>query len=207
MINYEKKVADSFHTISEPSEGLFKDKGSKFLSFAIPIENNQEIKALLEKYRKEYYDARHVCYAYMIGAERNEYRSNDDGEPSGTAGKPILGQINSYNLTNILIIVVRYFGGILLGTSGLINAYKNAAKDAIDNAKIVTCAIKIQHTISVPYDIINDIMRIIKDNRAQIVQTEYDNNNQILTIQVEQALNDNFETKITKYEGYGLKRF
>ncbi|MBR3565374.1 MAG: YigZ family protein [Paludibacteraceae bacterium] len=200
-------MADSFHTISEPSEGLFKDKGSKFLSFAIPIENNQEIKALLEKYRKEYYDARHVCYAYMIGAERNEYRSNDDGEPSGTAGKPILGQINSYNLTNILIIVVRYFGGILLGTSGLINAYKNAAKDAIDNAKIVTCAIKIQHTISVPYDIINDIMRIIKDNRAQIVQTEYDNNNQILTIQVEQALNDNFETKITKYEGYGLKRF
>lgn len=200
-------MADSFQTISEPSEGLFKDKGSKFLSFAIPIENTQEIKALLEKYRKEYYDARHVCYAYMIGAERNEYRSNDDGEPSGTAGKPILGQINSYNLTNILIIVVRYFGGILLGTSGLINAYKNAAKDAIDNAKIVTCAIKIQHTISVPYDIINDVMRIIKDNRAQIVQTEYDNNNQILTIQVEQALNDNFETKITKYEGYGLKRF
>lgn len=200
-------MADSFQTISEPSEGLFKDKGSKFLSFAIPIENTQEIKALLEKYRKEYYDARHICYAYMIGTERNEYRSNDDGEPSGTAGKPILGQINSYNLTNILIIVVRYFGGILLGTSGLINAYKNAAKDAIDNAKIVTCTITIQHTISVPYDIINDIMRIIKDNRAQIVQTEYDNNNQILTIQVEQALNDNFETKITKYEGYGLKRF
>ncbi len=200
-------MADSFLTISTSSEGLYKDKGSKFLSFAFPVKSVDCVKEILDEYRRRYFDARHVCYAYMLGEQRDIYRSNDDGEPSGTAGKPILGQINSYNLTDILIIVVRYFGGILLGTSGLITAYKSAAKDAIDNAQIVECQIMRHYKISFPYALVNDVMRIIKDTHTTICRTEYENDQQILELDVLQAQNTVFEQKTNKYIGYGLKRF
>ena len=128
---------DSYLTIKEQAEGQYSEKRSKFLAFAFPVSTVEEVKALLAEYQKKYYDARHVCYAYMLGPERTEFRANDNGEPSGTAGKPILGQINSNNLTNILILVVRYFGGIKLGTSGLIVAYRAAAAEAIAAATVI----------------------------------------------------------------------
>ena len=122
---------DTYLTIETPSEGLYKEKMSKFLAFAEPCRTVEQAKEIITRYKKEYFDARHVCWAYMLGAERTEFRSNDDGEPSGTAGKPILGQINSFNLTDLCVIVVRYFGGIKLGTSGLIEAYRTAAQDTL----------------------------------------------------------------------------
>lgn len=146
------------------SKGLFRDRGSKFISFAIPVKTVEEAGEQIEKIRLEYHDARHHCYAYQIGADKALWRANDDGEPSGTAGKPILGQINSHDLTNILIVVARYFGGTLLGVSGLIRAYKSAAADAISNSKIIECRVKEYYRIEFSYPLINDVMRIIKDD-------------------------------------------
>jgi uncharacterized YigZ family protein len=154
---------DTYKTIEFSSRGIYKEKGSRFLSFAIPVSRIDEIKLILETYRKEYHDARHHCYAYMIGYERNLWRVNDDGEPSGTAGKPILGQINSFGLTNILIVVVRYFGGTLLGVSGLINAYRSAASDAIKNSTVIECTILEFYEIKYPYSSMNDVMKVLKD--------------------------------------------
>ncbi|MBQ8807181.1 MAG: YigZ family protein [Bacteroidaceae bacterium] len=167
-------MKDSFRTISQPSEGIYTEKRSKFLAFAIPVENVEEIKDIVAQYQKKYYDARHVCYAYMLGAERTEFRANDNGEPSGTAGKPILGQINSNELTNILIIVVRYFGGIKLGTSGLIVAYKQAAAEAIAAAEIIEKTVDTDITFMFEYPFMNDVMRIVKEENPQIVNQDYD---------------------------------
>lgn len=167
-------MQDSFRTISQPSEGIYTEKRSKFLAFAIPVESVEEIKDIVAQYQKKYYDARHVCYAYMIGAERTEFRANDNGEPSGTAGKPILGQINSNELTNILIIVVRYFGGIKLGTSGLIVAYKQAAAEAIAAAEIIEKTVDTDITFLFEYPFMNDVMRIVKEENPQIVNQGYD---------------------------------
>lgn len=167
-------MQDSFRTISQPSEGIYTEKRSKFLAFAIPVENVEEIKDIVAQYQKKYYDARHVCYAYMLGAERTEFRANDNGEPSGTAGKPILGQINSNELTNILIIVVRYFGGIKLGTSGLIVAYKQAAAEAIAAAEIIEKTVDTNITFMFEYPFMNDVMRIVKEENPQIVNQGYD---------------------------------
>ncbi len=161
---------NSFLTIKENSEGSFKDKGSKFISFAMPISSVDEAMAIVKQKRKEFFDARHICYAYMIGKEREIFRANDDGEPSGTAGKPILGQINSYELTNILVVVVRYFGGVLLGTSGLINAYKNAANNAIINAQIIEIDIEHKLKILFGYENLSFVMRVIKDYDLTIVE-------------------------------------
>lgn len=168
-------MSDFYLTIKDKSEGLYKEKMSKFLSFAIPVETADEAKEIIKSYQKEYFDARHVCWAYMIGAARKEYMSNDNGEPSGTAGKPILGQINSFNLTNILIIVVRYFGGIKLGTSGLIVAYREAALDAINNAEITECHEMVQITFTFPYLAMNDVMKIIKKDDITIISQDFDN--------------------------------
>lgn len=168
-------MSDFYLTIKDKSEGLYKEKMSKFLSFAIPVETADEAKEIIKSYQKEYFDARHVCWAYMIGAARTEYMSNDNGEPSGTAGKPILGQINSFNLTNILIIVVRYFGGIKLGTSGLIVAYREAALDAINNAEITECHEMVQITFTFPYLAMNDVMKIIKKDDITIISQDFDN--------------------------------
>jgi uncharacterized YigZ family protein len=157
------KSADTYKTIVAPSQGLYKEKGSRFISFAIPVASADDIKSILEKYRKEYHDARHHCWAYMIGHDRSTWRSNDDGEPSGTAGRPILGQINSNGLTNILIVVIRYFGGTLLGTSGLINAYKTAAAEVIKNAAIVERTQMEYYRLEFPYGSMNSVMKILKD--------------------------------------------
>lgn len=167
-------MPDKFNTISSPSEGIYKDKGSKFLSFAIPVKDEEAIKDILETYRKKYHDARHVCYAYMLGEERNDFRANDDGEPSGTAGRPILGQINSFELTNILIIVVRYFGGILLGTGGLVTAYKEAAVDAIRNAKIIEKTIVLPLSIHFSYELMSEVSRLIKEFDLKITDQKFE---------------------------------
>jgi uncharacterized YigZ family protein len=155
--------SDTYKTLKNPSHGLFKAKGSKFLAFAFPVTSINDIKPLLDEYRKKYHDARHHCYSYVIGADKGLWRANDDGEPSGTAGKPIMGQINSFDLTNILIIVVRYFGGTLLGTSGLINAYKSASIEALSIAEIIECTVNEYYKIEFPYSSINSIMKIIKE--------------------------------------------
>jgi uncharacterized YigZ family protein len=155
--------SDIYKTIKSSAQGLYKEKGSRFIAFATPIVNQEEIKLIVDKIRKEYRDARHHCYAYMLGNERLIWRVNDDGEPSGTAGRPILGQINSFGLTNILIIVSRYFGGTLLGVNGLINAYRTAAADAINNAGIIECTLNEYYEVNYPYLSMNDVMKILKE--------------------------------------------
>ena len=168
-------MTDEYKTISGTSEGFYSEKRSKFLAFAHHVETVDEVKDLIAQYRKKYYDARHVCYAYMLGAERTEFRANDDGEPSSTAGKPILGQINSNELTDILIVVVRYYGGVNLGTSGLIVAYREAAADAISHASIETRQVEEIVRYSFAYPQMNDVMRIIKDMNPRIISQNYDN--------------------------------
>ena len=154
---------DIFHTIKSASEGLYKEKGSKFLAFAFPVQSLDEVKQHLDRLRKDYFDARHHCYAYILGPNKDTWRANDDGEPSGTGGRPIHGQLLSADLTDTLIVVVRYFGGILLGASGLANAYKSAARDAIEHAVIIEKTIDIRYRLHFEYAAMNDVMRIIKD--------------------------------------------
>jgi uncharacterized YigZ family protein len=173
-------MTDEFKTIKGTSEGYYTEKRSKFLAFAHHVESIDDIKALLAQYRKKYFDARHVCYAYMLGAERQEFRANDDGEPSSTAGKPILGQINSNELTDILIVVVRYYGGVNLGTSGLIVAYREAAADAIVHATIETRQVEERISYSFTYPQMNDVMRIVKDMNPRIISQTFDNTCEIV---------------------------
>ena len=173
-------VTDEYKTIATTSEGYYTEKRSKFLAFAHHVETVDAVKELVAAYRKKYYDARHVCYAYMLGAERSEFRANDDGEPSSTAGKPILGQINSNQLTDILIVVVRYYGGVNLGTSGLIVAYREAAADALAHAAVETRQVEEVVTHSFSYPQMNDVMRIVKDMNPRILSQTYDNVCQIV---------------------------
>ena len=173
-------MTDEYKTISGTSEGYYTEKRSKFLAFAHHVETTDEVKDIVAGYRKKYYDARHVCYAYMLGAERKEFRANDDGEPSSTAGKPILGQINSNELTNILIVVVRYYGGVNLGTSGLIVAYREAAADAIAHASIETRQVEEIVKYSFAYPQMNDVMRIVKDMNPRIVSQTFENTCEIV---------------------------
>ena len=168
-------MTDEYRTIKTEGEGYYTEKRSKFLAFAHHVTSVEEIKDILVQYRKKYYDARHVCYAYMLGPERTEFRANDDGEPSSTAGKPILGQINSQELTDILIVVVRYYGGVNLGTSGLIVAYREAAADAIAHSEIETRQVEETVTYSFAYPMMNDVMRIVKEMQPRIVSQTYDN--------------------------------
>ena len=168
-------MTDEYKTLKTEGEGYYTDKRSKFLAFAHHVSTVEEIKEILARYRKKYFDARHVCYAYMLGPERLEFRANDDGEPSSTAGKPILGQINSNELTDILIVVVRYYGGVNLGTSGLIVAYREAAADAIAHSEIETRQVEEIITYNFPYPMMNDVMRIVKDMQPRIVSQTYDN--------------------------------
>lgn len=169
-------MTDEYKTITEViGEGFYSEKRSKFLAFAHHVETIDEIKDILASYRKKYYDARHVCYAYVLGADKADFRANDDGEPSSTAGKPILGQINSYDLTNVLVIVVRYYGGVNLGTGGLIVAYRTAAADALDHATIETRLVEEVVTYSFPYPMMNAVMRVIKEMQPRIVSQTFDN--------------------------------
>lgn len=182
-------ITDEYFTIKDNiSEGFYSEKRSKFLAFAFHVTTEEEIKEIVSEYRKKYYDARHVCWAYMLGAQRTDFRANDDGEPSSTAGKPILGQINKNELTDILIIVVRYYGGVNLGTSGLIVAYRTAAAEAIANADIIKLYDEEVVTYDFPYVMMNDVMKIIKDMSPRIVNQTYDNTCEIqLSIRKSQA--------------------
>jgi len=173
-------TTDEYRTIATESEGYYTEKRSKFLAFAHPVSTVDEVKDIVARYRKQYYDARHVCYAYMLGAERTDFRANDDGEPSSTAGKPILGQINSNELTDILIVVVRYYGGVNLGTSGLIVAYREAAADAIGHATIVTRQVEETVRYTFTYPQMNDVMRIVKDMAPRIVSQTFENTCEIV---------------------------
>ena len=164
---------DTYKTITATSEGLYKEKMSKFLSFAEPCRSAQEALDIVKLYRNEYCDARHCCWAYMIGPERKEFRSNDDGEPSGTAGKPILGQINSFELTNLVVIVVRYFGGIKLGTSGLIEAYRTAAQEALSAAQVEERLIEEELHVAFEYPLMGDVMRIVKEEGATVLAQDF----------------------------------
>ena len=172
-------MEDTYKTISTIGEGYYTEKRSKFLAFAHHVETVEEVKEIVASYRKKYYDARHVCYAYMIGADRQTFRANDDGEPSSTAGKPILGQINSNELTDILIVVVRYYGGVNLGTSGLIVAYREAAADAISHTTIENRFVEEEIVYDFPYVMMNQVMKVIKEMNPRIVSQEYDNTCQI----------------------------
>ena len=170
------ELKDEYLTITDKtSEGFYSEKRSKFLAFAFHVTSEEEVKQYVAEFRKKYYDARHVCWAYMLGAERTDFRANDDGEPSSTAGKPILGQINKNELTDILIIVVRYYGGVNLGTSGLIVAYRTAAAEAIANAEIVSQFVEEEVVFDFPYIMMNDVMKIIKDMSPRIISQTYDN--------------------------------
>lgn len=168
------KNDETYLTINIPSSGLFKEKGSRFLSFAYPVREEYEIKPIMDILKKKYYGARHYCYAYKIGTVSNIVRFSDDGEPSGTAGKPILGQINSFRLTNILIVVVRYFGGILLGTGGLIQAYRAASADALSNASIIKKYIMEHYLLNFNYLNVNQVMKIVKDNELETYDIHFD---------------------------------
>ena len=165
---------DVYKTITDLSEGNYTERRSRFIAYAIPVQNEEEIKEILDEYKREYYNARHVCYAYMLGHEREDFRANDDGEPSGTAGRPILGQINSNELTDILIIVVRYYGGIKLGTGGLIVAYRTAAAAAIEGANIIKKTVDEQISFTFEYPFLNDVMRIVKEEEPDIVDQHFE---------------------------------
>lgn len=192
-------MEDTYKTIEGQSEAIYTEKRSKFIAIAIPVRTLTEVKAHLEEYQKKYYDARHVCYAYMLGAERKEFRANDNGEPSGTAGKPILGQINSNELTDILIIVVRYFGGIKLGTSGLIVAYRTAAAQTIAEATIIEKTVDQDVKIVFEYPFMNDVMRIVKEEAPEILEQSYDMDC-IMRLRIRKSLMPRLHTRLEKVE-------
>ena len=199
-MSQETLPEDSYLTLKGESKGLFKDKGSKFLAFAYPIKNEGDIKEKLEELRKRFYDARHHCYAYILGKDQKLFRANDDGEPNHSAGDPILGQIRSKGLTDVLIVVVRYFGGTKLGVSGLIHAYKTAAAEAIANNEIITAILHEKVKIEFEYLSMNEVMKLIKDYELQIIGQQFDNHCQII-LEVRQKLLDEISHKISDLNG------
>ena len=196
-------MKDTFLTISAISEGLYKEKGSKFLAFAIPISGLEDFKEILAEKRKEFHDARHVCFACILGNEGNEMRANDDGEPSGTAGRPILGILQSNNLTNVLLIVVRYSGGTKLGTSGLINAYKEASADAIANNTIVEKTVDKIVTIRFEYPFLNDVMRVVKEEEPAVLKQHFDTDC-FLTLRIRRRDFPVLLSRLEKIEGLSI---
>lgn len=195
---------DSYKTIKCKSEGTYSELRSKFLAFAHPVNTVDEAMSLVEQYQKKYYDARHVCYAYMLGHERLVFRANDNGEPSGTAGKPILGQINSNELTDILIVVVRYFGGVKLGTSGLIQAYRAAAAEAISAATVIEKTVDETITIGFEYTLMNAVMRIVKEETPVVVGQSFDNDCE-MTLSIRASLMPRLRERLLKVEGLSIK--
>lgn len=194
-----EEIKDTYCTIADKSQGLYKEKGSKFMSYAFPVGNEDEVKPILLDLRKEYHDARHHCYAYVIGYSSEYWRVNDDGEPSSTAGKPIHGQIISRNLTNTLVVVVRYFGGTKLGVSGLLSAYKAAASDALDAATIVERTINEIYRLSFAYPATNDIMRLIKEEDLHVINQEF-NVSCSATVEVRLSKTDLFLDRVDKID-------
>lgn len=195
---------DSYKTIKTTSEGFYTEKRSRFLSFAIPVRTVEEVKEIVREYRKKYYDARHVCWAYMLGPDCETFRANDDGEPSSTAGKPILGQINSNELTDILIVVVRYFGGIELGTSGLITAYRTAAAEAIAAAEIEERTVDTDLTVVFEYPYLNRIMRIVKEEQPEIISQKFEMTCE-MTLRIRRNLFEQLKNRILKVATAYLK--
>jgi uncharacterized YigZ family protein len=190
-------MIDIYKTIKDKSEGTYTELRSKFLAFAHPVSTVEEAMALVEQYQKKYYDARHVCWAYMIGADRETFRSNDNGEPSGTAGEPILGQINSNELTDIIILVVRYFGGVKLGTSGLIVAYRTAAAEAIAAATIEERQVEATYDFSFEYPLMTAVMKVVRDMNARILEQSYDMDCR-MSVSIRKGLLDELKTRIQK---------
>ena len=170
-----EELKDSYLTISAPSECAMRERSSKFLSYAYPVTSEEQIKDILDALHKQYYDATHHCYAWRLGAHGEHFRANDDGEPSGTAGKPILGQLISKDITDCLVVVVRYFGGTKLGVSGLIQAYREAAADVLDVADVVERTVDTVVRVDFSYMVMNDVMRIIKDDSPKVVEQTFDN--------------------------------
>lgn len=197
-------MGDTYKTLATKSEGLITEKRSKFLAFAHPVESEMEVKEIVNQYKKMYYDARHVCWAYRMGFEGENFRANDDGEPSGTAGRPILGQLKSLELTNVLVVVVRYFGGVKLGTSGLIVAYREAASDALTNARIIEKTIDKQISFSYEFPMMNSVMKIIKDLEPTIMSQTFDNNCE-MTLQIRRELFEQLKSKLEKVETLRFK--
>jgi uncharacterized YigZ family protein len=197
--------SDTYKTIEGESRGLFRDRGSRFIAIAIPVTSQEGIKSRLADLRKEYHDARHHCFAWVLGPDRQSYRINDDGEPSGTAGRPILGQINSNELTNILIVVIRYFGGTLLGVSGLINAYRSAAADAIANATIVEKHLMERWSLSLPYTAMNDVMKVLRDEACSQSEHRYTGSDVTVEIEFRSSRGDHVTGRLGKITGLKMK--
>jgi len=195
--------SDTYLTIEQPTEIIFKDKGSKFIAYAYPVTTEQQIKDILAYLKKEHHTANHHCYAYRLGAAKQNYRANDDGEPNNTAGKPILGQIQSVDVTDVLIVVVRYFGGTLLGVSGLINAYKTSAAEVLKNSKIFEKQILFTYCIQFSFEQINDVMKILKQSDAKILSQNFDINCEI-KFSIRKANSEVCEDKLKKIEGVKL---
>lgn len=197
-------VEDTYRTIKNIAKGYYSEKRSRFISYAIPVKTVEEVKVFIDKYRKEYYDARHVCWAYMLGSERKNFRANDDGEPSSTAGKPILGQINSKELTDILIIVIRYFGGIELGTSGLIVAYRTASAEAIAASEIEERTVDEDISIVFEYPFLNGVMKIVKEDNPTIISQKFDMNCEMV-LRIRKSEVERLKNKLEKVETVYLK--
>ena len=190
---------DTYKTITASVEGIYTEKRSKFIAIALPVTTLEQVKEHLDRLQKQYYDARHVCYAYMLGPERTNFRANDNGEPSGTAGKPILGQINSNELTDILIVVVRYFGGIKLGTSGLIVAYKAAAAEALASAEVVTRTVDEVVRFSFEYPMMNEVMRVVKEMEPRILEQGYDQDC-LMALQIRRSRMETLRQRLLKVD-------
>lgn len=195
-------MIEEYKTLASSSEGLYKEKGSKFLAFAHPVQDEEDVKQLLDESRKTYYDARHHCYAYVLTPEKNIFRANDDGEPNHSAGDPILGQIKAKQLTYVLIIVVRYFGGTKLGVSGLINAYKTAAEEALNNSEILTIEIKASAIIQYGYEDTNEIMRLANDLKLDIDDQKFEASCE-MTVRVKINLQKSLTEKINLLQELG----
>lgn len=194
------EVTDTYQTIESASEGIYKEKGSKFIAKAFPVRTEEQVKKILEQVKEEFYDARHHCYAYILGPKGDRWRANDDGEPSGTAGKPIHGQLLSFNLTNVLVVVIRYFGGTKLGVSGLINAYKSATFDALSHARVVTRTVDAIYRLTFGYAMMNEVMRMGKDLNLQFIEQKFDNTCYV-KVRVRRSFEAEFLSRCSKIEG------
>lgn len=195
--------SDTYLTIQKPADIIYKDKGSKFITYAYPVTNEKQIKEILVELKKEHHTANHHCYAYRLGADKQNFRANDDGEPNNTAGKPILGQIQSSDLTDVLIVVVRYFGGTLLGVSGLINAYKTSAHEVIKACTIIEKQIMFSYLVSFSFEQMNDVMKVLKQTDAKIISQQFDTNCQI-EFTIRKANSEACEEKLKKIDGVKL---
>ncbi|WP_446777868.1 IMPACT family protein [Macellibacteroides fermentans] len=195
---------DTYKTITGVVDSCYTEKRSRFIAYAVPVRTVEEVKEQVDKFRKQYYDARHVCWAYMLGPDRSTFRTNDDGEPSGTAGKPILGQINSLELTDILVVVIRYFGGIKLGTGGLIVAYRAAAAEALSLAEIEERTVDEEITVQFEYPFMNGIMRIIKEDNPEVLSQSFDMNCE-MTLRIRKSEADKLRNRLLKVETAYLK--